>query len=353
MSPFNQPSPGESPPVQPAAGRRLLLTGATGFVGVALAGRLSEEQRYLVRAAVRRESKALPACVEQIVLRDFTAVTDWQGALRGVAAVVHLAARTHVTRETVADPLGEYRRANTDVTLNLARQALAAGVRRFVFMSSVKVNGEGRLRAGQISRESDPPAPEDAYGLSKHEAEIGLRDLAAASGMEVVIIRPPLVYGPGVRANFGALMRAVAKGIPLPLGALDNKRSFIGVDNLVDFILIAAAHPAAANETFLVSDGEDISTPELIRRLARAMDRPVRLIPVPAAILAVAATLVGKQGMARRLLGSLQVDISKAKQVLGWVPPVSLDAGLKLTVAPLLLEARGQTTRPMQRDKLK
>jgi nucleoside-diphosphate-sugar epimerase len=309
---------------------RVLVTGATGFVGTTLIARLVNDRRFDVRGAVRREASALPAGVERIAVGDLTPEVDWQHAVAGADAVVHLAARVHVMREAAADSLEEFRRVNVEGSLNLARQAAVAGVRRLVFLSSVKVNGE----MGTFT-EADIPAPEDAYGISKLETELGLRRIAAETGMEVVIIRPPLVYGPGVKANFQALIRAVARGIPLPLGAIENRRSLVALDNLVDSILTCIGHPAAANETFLVSDGEDLSTTDLIRRLARAMGRPARLIPVPAAVLMAGASLLGKREVAQRLLGSLQVDISKALRVLGWVPRVSVDEGLRRAVAAL------------------
>lgn len=270
-----------------------------------------------------------PLGIERFV-RDVGPHTDWLPAVSGVEIVVHLAARVHVMRDAASDPLAEFRRVNSEGTLNLARQAAAAGARRFVFLSSVKVNGE----AGSF-RESDATAPSDAYGLSKSEAESGLRRIAAETGMDVIIIRSPLVYGPGVKANFRALIRGIALGIPLPLGAVHNRRSLVALDNLVDLIVTCIDHPSAANETFFVSDGEDLSTPQLIRRLARAMGRPARLIAVPAPLLMTAATLLGKRQVARRLLGSLQVDISKARQLLGWEPPVSVDEALRRTAAAL------------------
>lgn len=304
---------------------RVLVTGATGFVGTALVDRMVLERRHIVRATARREKSR--AGVEHVEA-DLDAVTDWGQALIGVNAIVHLAGRVHVMRERATDPLQEFRRVNVAGTLNLAQQSAAAGVARFVYMSSVKVHGE----SGSY-RETDPPAPEDPYGISKHEAEMGLRQIATAGGMEVVIIRAPLVYGPGVRANMHALMRAVARGVPLPLGAIRNRRSLVALDNLVDFVLTCLEHPAAANETLLVSDGEDLSTTDLIRRLARAMNRPARLIPVPAPLLLAAAALIGRADMARRLLGTLQVDTSKAKRQLAWSPPVSVDEALRRMVA--------------------
>ncbi len=309
---------------------RVLVTGATGFVGVGLVTRLINEVRFLVRGAVRRPSAELPAGVERVLAGALASDTDRQHALTGVETVVHLAARVHVVRGAAAGRLAELRRVNVVGTLSLARQAAAARVGRFVFLSSVKVNGEMG-----VYTEADPPAPADAYGISKHEAELGLRQIAAQTGMDVVVIRPPLVYGPGVKANFHALMSAVARGVPLPLGAIHNRRSLVALDTLVDFIITCIDHPAAANETFLVSDGDDLSTTDLIRRLARAMGRPARLIPVPASVLMAGATLLGKRDVAQRLLGSLQVETAKARKLLGWVPPISVDEGLRRAAASL------------------
>jgi nucleoside-diphosphate-sugar epimerase len=233
--------------------------------------------------------------------------------------------------DTAADPLTAFRAVNVDGTLNLVRQAATAGVKRFVFISSVKVNGE-LTQPGRAFTETDAAAPQDAYGQSKHEAEQGLRQLAADTGMEVVIIRPPLVYGPGVKANFAALMRAVQRGWPLPLGAVHNQRSLVALDNLVDFIVTCITHPQAANQTFLVSDGEDLSTTELVRGMAQAVGVPARLLPVPVWALQAGATLLGKGDAVQRLCGNLQVDISKARNLLGWTPPVSVAAGLLLAM---------------------
>lgn len=306
---------------------KLLLTGATGFVGRGLCERLERDAGWTVCALVRGPRCDLPRSMKPLLVDDL-ATADLRGALAGIDAVIHLAARAHVMRDASPDPLAEFRKMNVAATRNLARQAAAAGVKRMIFMSSIKVHGE----CGRFS-ESDAPAPQDAYGLSKLEAETALREIAGQSRLEFVIVRPPLVYGPGVKANFQALIGAVARGWPLPLGAIDNCRSLVSRDNLVDFVLRCTTHPAAANESFLVSDGEDLSTPELVRRLARAMGRPARLLPIPSAILRGGAALLGRRAMAQRLLGSLQLDISKARRVLEWSPPFSVDEGLRRATA--------------------
>ena len=305
----------------------VLVTGATGFVGRALLTRMLAEGSYAVRAVVRRESATLSPAAQRVVA-DLGGRPDWSTALLNVHAVVHLAARVHVMRDRAPDPLSEYRRVNVTGTLYLARQAAVAGVKRFVYLSSVKVNGEtGRYV------EDDPAAPQDPYSVSKHEAEEGLRRVTAETGMESVVIRSPLVYGPGVGANFGALMRWVDRGLPLPLGAIRNRRSLVAVDNLVDFLLVCLNHPAAANEIFFVSDGEDLPTPALVRRMATAMGRPSRLIPVPPGLLMAAAAIAGRLDIARRLTGTLQVDTTKARRLLGWTPPVAVDDALRRAVA--------------------
>ena len=255
--------------------------------------------------------------------------------MAGVQIVIHAAARVHVMSESSADPLAEFRKVNVDGTLNLARQAVAAGVRRFIFVSSIKVNGEG-TEPGKPYKADDAPAPVDPYGISKLEAEHGLLALAAETGMEVVIIRPVLVYGPGVKANFRSMMNWLNKGIPLPLGSIRNKRSLVALDNLVDLIVTCIEHPAAANQVFLVSDGEDLSTTELLRRMGAALGKPARLLPLPGAWLNGAACLLGKGAIAQRLCGSLQVDIEKTRRLLGWTPPVTVDEALRKTARHFL-----------------
>jgi UDP-glucose 4-epimerase len=313
-------------------GAKILVTGASGFVGSALCGRLVHDG-WVVRAVARdlnRLEKLSGAGIEKFQIGKIGRETKWNNALAGVDCVVHLAARVHVMHDTDGNPLAAYRLVNTEGTINLARQAAAAGVRRFVFISSVKVNGE-ETSPGQPFTEEDKPAPLDPYGISKLEAEQGLRDLATAAGMEVVIIRPPLVYGPGVKANFLTMMRWLNKGVPLPFGALDNRRSLVALDNLVDFIITCIDHPAAANQTFLVADGEDLSTTELLHRLSHALGKSPLLLPVTAGLLEAGAALLGKRAVAQRLCGSLCVDISKAREVLGWEPPVSVDQELRDT----------------------
>lgn len=307
---------------------KILVTGATGLVGKALCQRLLNNG-CAVRAAVRT-ADAEPAApqFDATAVGDINELTPWHTALFAVDVVVHLAARVHVMHDKADDPLAAFRAVNVDGTLNLARQAAAAGVKRFVFISSVKVNGEGTLPGHQFT-ETDNPNPQDPYGQSKHEAEQGLRQISADTGMEVVIIRPPLVYGPGVKANFAALMRAVQKGWPLPLGAVHNQRSFVALDNLVDFIITCTTHPQAANQTFLVSDGHDLSTTELVRGMAQAAGVSARLLPVPVRAIQAVGSLLGKGDAMQRLCGNLQVDIAKARHLLDWVPPISVDEGLR------------------------
>jgi nucleoside-diphosphate-sugar epimerase len=309
----------------------VLVTGASGFIGRALTTRLLGSGRFAVKASVRHPSSLLSDGIEQVVTGDLGPDTNWQAALSGADIVVHLAARAHVLSESTVDPLAEFRRVNVDATMNLARQACAAAVRRFVFVSSIGVNGNSTT--GAPFSERDAPRPQEAYAVSKHEAEQALRALPVECGLETVVIRPPLVYGPGAPGNFGRLCRLVQRAPLLPFGAVHNRRSLVALDNLVDFIVTCMEHPSGARETFLVSDGEDLSTADLIRRLARAMGRPPRLLPIPPSVLMAGATIVGRREMAQRLIGSLQVDISKARRILGWVPPVSVDEGLRRAAA--------------------
>lgn len=310
--------------------QQVLVTGANGFVGRAVCG--DAAARGFSVCAVTRSPCDFPVGIKPLVVGSMDDSTLWQGVLIGRDVVVHAAARVHVMADRAENPLDEFRSINVQGTLNLARQAAAAGVRRFVFISSVKVNGEA-TQPGSPFTADDAPAPLDAYGISKMEAEQGLRKIADTTDMEVVIIRPPLVYGPGVKANFSVMMRWLRRGVPLPLGSINNQRSLVALDNLVDLIVTCITHPAAANQTFLVSDGEDVSTTELLRRMGRAMNRPTHLIPVPASWLQLAAAMVGKKDVAQRLCGSLQVDIQKTRQLLGWRPPLTLDQGLKKAAA--------------------
>lgn len=307
---------------------KILVTGANGFVGHALHTRLVE-QRALVHAVSR---KAEHGCTP---IGTIDGATDWSDALRGVVAIVHLAARVHIIQDTVSDPLAEFRRDNVESSANLARQAAQSGARRFVFLSSVKVNGEG-TNPGQAYGPDDVPAPSDPYGVSKLEAERALWEVAKESGLEVVIIRPPLVYGPGVKANFHMMMRWLKRGIPLPLGAIHNRRTLVALDNLVDLITTCIHHPAAANQVFMAGDPEDLSTTDLLRRLAAALGVPARLLPIPVSLLEIGAALAGKRTVAQRLFGNLQVDISKAEDILGWTPPVAVDEGLRRAAADFL-----------------
>jgi nucleoside-diphosphate-sugar epimerase len=260
----------------------------------------------------------------RVAVGDISLATNWKNALQNVDCVVHLAARVHVMEDSSIDPLIKYRKINVDATLNLARQAAQAGVHRFIFISTIKVNGE-QSSPGKPFTEKDVPAPIDAYSISKYEAEQELRKLADRTGMEVVVIRPVLVYGPGVKGNFASMMHYLCKGLPLPFGAIHNQRSLIALDNLVDLIITCIGHPAAANQIFFASDGEDMSTTDLFKRMAGALNLPLRLIPIPEKFLMLGATLLGKRALALRLLGSLQVDITKAQALLGWSPQVKVE----------------------------
>ncbi len=300
---------------------KICVTGATGFVGAALCDLLAVLGHSVIKV-VRRDLGP-----GSIAVGEISAATSWAEAVAGCDVVVHLAARVHVMQETVADPVALFDAVNTIATRNLVLAAARAGVKRFVFVSTVKVNGESTA-PGHPFTENDAPAPQDAYAWSKYQAEEELKRLAHQHAMEFVIIRSPLVYGPGVKANFASLMRLVARAWPLPLGGIHNQRSLVGLGNLVDFIATCVAHPNAANQTFLVSDGQDLSTTELVRAMACAAGVTARLLPVPAGLLLLAGTCLGQGAAIHRLCDSLQVDIAKARTLLGWVPPHSVSSGL-------------------------
>lgn len=305
----------------------VLVTGATGFVGRACVDALLGAG-YRVRRVLRSACPAILG-VEDIVTGDLVDVADWSGAVRGVDAVVHLAARVHVMRETVADPRTLFHRINVEVTRRLAEAAAHAGVRRFVFVSSVKVQGE--RSPGRPFTEDDPPAPEDAYGASKRDAEAVLADVAATTGLEVAVLRPPLVYGPGVGGNLRTLLGAVARGLPLPLGGVRNRRSLVYVGNLADAIVRCVASPAAAGRTFLVDDGEARSTAQLVADLARASGRAPRLPAMPPALLRRVAGWLGQGEAARRLLDDFEIDSGALRRALDWTPPFSYAEGIAAT----------------------
>ncbi len=308
---------------------RVLVTGATGFVGWPLCQDLAR-RGWQVRAAVRNQAR-LPEGCEPCIVGDIGPGTDWTEALEGVDAVAHLAARVHVMRERAEDPLASFRRTNVEGTLRLARAAARAGVGRLVFLSSVKALADASPD-GPLT-DSSSPNPQDPYGISKYEAEAGLREIANQFHLEVVILRPPLVYGPGVKGNLRALLKLVDRRVPLPLGAVRNQRSLLGLGNLIDAIRLGLSHPAAPGGAFLLCDGEDLSTAELVRRLGAALGRRTALFPVPASLLILGAGCVGRAAEARRLLGSLTVDDRPIRRELGWNPPFTVDEGLAETAA--------------------
>ncbi|TDV45943.1 UDP-glucose 4-epimerase [Pseudomonas helmanticensis] len=309
-------------------GLQVLVTGATGLVGEAVVFRLLLDKRYTPVAAVRATTRLSGLC--RIVPFDLELPTGMP-ELRGIDVIVHCAARVHVMNEKGADGLAAFRKINVEGTVRLARCAAGCGVKRFIFISSIKVNGEGTPR-NKTFKATDLPAPVDAYGISKREAEDALRQVCEETGMDLVVIRPPLVYGPGVKANFLSMVRWLDRGIPLPLGAIDNRRSLVAIGNLTDLVLTCIDHPAAAGEIFLVSDGEDLSTTQLLRRTALALDKSARLVAVPAGLLQAAASMVGKSGIAERLCGNLQVDIQRTCELLGWRPPINTEKALRQTV---------------------
>ena len=307
---------------------RCLITGAAGFVGGPLVERLHKERIWELAVTTRSAAASFPADVRHFPI-EITSETDWTAALDGVDVIVHLAARVHIMDDRAADPLTEFRQINTAATLNLAEQAARAGVKRLVFISSIKVNGEENDRP---FRHDDTPMPVDPYGISKLECEIGLQEISARTGIEIVVIRPPLVYGPGARGNFALLVGLVRKKIPLPFASLKNRRTLVALPNLVDLIVTGMTHPDAAGQTLLAGDGEDLSTPGLIEGIAAGLGVEPMLLPFPPALLQMGARVTGKSAVYQRLCGSLQVDISHARDVLGWSPVVTPREGLKLAV---------------------
>ncbi len=307
----------------------VLISGANGFVGRALCMRMIDDG-WQVKGTVRllEQAKKLSA-IDYIQIRSIDSETDWTTALDQVDTVVHLAARAHVMTETHENSLYEFRRVNTEGTRRLAQMSADAGIKRLIFVSSIKVNGEGK---DTPYTEQDKPFPDGPYAISKWEAEQVLRKISSDTGLEIVIIRPPLVYGPGVKANFLSLFKIVDRGIPLPLRSINNRRSLIYLGNLVDAIVACVSHPDAVGQTYLVSDGEDLSTPELIRRLASALSKPARLIPFPPALLRLVGKIIGRPAEVERLLGSLRIDSSKIRNELGWTPPYTMQQGIKETV---------------------
>lgn len=319
---------------------KFLITGATGFIGSALVRRLAAQPEIHVRGLCRRRpAERLPG-LELIDGGELGPTTDHSGVLAGCDVVAHLAARVHVMRESATDALAEYRRVNVQGTLRLAEQAAAAGARHFVFLSSIKVNGE-QTTPGRPFTAADVPRPMDPYGISKLEAEQQLLALASNSPMKVTIIRPPLVYGAGVKANFLTMMRWLHRGIPLPFGSVQgNRRSLIALDNLVDLLAICMQRTPAANNVFLACDGDDLSTADLLRRLGEAMERPARLFSVPPAVLWTAGRVCGRAALVERLLGSLQIDMARTRAALDWTPPLSVDAGLRGVATHFLSQVR-------------
>ncbi|NOQ76567.1 MAG: NAD-dependent epimerase/dehydratase family protein [Methylococcaceae bacterium] len=308
----------------------ILITGVTGFVGSAIAKKISEKNDTQIIATLRRKSSSLPTHIRPVLVGDLLGSTDYSEAVKGIDVVIHTAARVHIMQDNANNRLDEFRKINVDGTLNLAKQAAIAGVRRFIFISSIKVNGEATN--GTPFTPDDKITTVDPYGLSKWEAEQGLIQIANETNMDIVIVRPPLIYGPDVKANFLSLMKLMQKGIPLPFGAIHNRRSLVALDNLVNFIIHCIDHPKAANKIFLISDGEDVSTTELLQKVADAFGRKALLLPVPVCWMIFAAKLIGKSDVANRLFGSLLVDSSKTRELLGWKPVITMDEQLKKMV---------------------
>ncbi|MDH5444114.1 MAG: SDR family oxidoreductase [Gammaproteobacteria bacterium] len=307
----------------------ILLTGATGFVGGRLLSML-QEQGHQCRAAIRRPSSTVDVHADSIVVGDIDANTDWSTAVAGMDVVVHLAARVHVMHDQADNPLAEFRKINLDGTRSLAEAAVKAGVKRFVYISTIKVNGE--RTKDKPFKADDIPAPSDPYAIAKWEAEKNLREIAQATGLEVVIIRPPLVYGPGVKANLQSLIKLVRKRIPLPLAGIKNKRSLVALDNLASLIMLACVHPNAAGHVFLAADDEALSTAELVGKIAKAFGQRSPVFYFPSRLIEFGIRLLGKQAVWQRLSGSLQVDNSAAKELMGWQPVTSMDEELERIV---------------------
>jgi UDP-glucose 4-epimerase len=317
---------------------KILITGASGFLGRSLIEELSHKKFDLVSVHRKKHTSSK----QSFFIDSLNAKTDWSNAFLDVDVVIHCAARVHIMNDTESESLALFRDVNTAGTLNLAKQAEEAGVKRFVFISSIKVNGECTL-LNEPFRADDDMTPQDPYGISKAEAEQGLRDIAKKTGMEVVIIRPPLVYGPGVKANFAAMMKLACLGIPLPLGGVtNNRRSLVYVDNLVDLIITCISHPKAANQTFLVSDDDDLSTSRMIKELSTALGKKGWLLPIPVILFEILGKLTGKSAIIGRLCGSLQVDISKTKELLDWQPPVCVKDALAKTASHFLLNRKNK-----------
>ncbi len=312
----------------------VLVTGANGFVGSVLVPELSS-RGFDVGQLLRGKNYQDNLRIKSFYIDDLDGFVDLSEPLKDVDVVIHLAARVHVMTDKHTNPLAEYRRVNVESTMNLAVQAASSGVKRFIFVSSVKVNGEFTEK-DILFKADDNPNPQDPYGTSKWEAETALMKLSKESGMEVVVVRPPLVYGPGVRANFLSMMTWLYKLIPLPFGSVDNRRSLIFIDNLVDLLIRVIDHPKAAGEVFLVSDDHDISTTVLLKSMSSALGKKAKLIPVPLFLLKIVFNIMGKASLSQRLFGSLRLDISKTKKLLNWTPPVSFEDGIKKTARSFL-----------------
>ncbi len=308
---------------------KIFLTGATGFVGQQLSQYL-DEHNFQLKILCRTPSASSSKNTE-IVKVELENIDSWSQYLDGCSVIIHLAARVHVMNDTSKNPLEDFRKVNTHATLNLASQAAEAGVKRFIFLSSIKVSGE-ETQLNRPFKSSHKPKPVDPYAISKYEAEEGLKNLSEQTGMEVVIIRPPLIYGPGVKANFLSMIKWLSKGLPLPFGAINNKRSMVGLTNLLDLIITCINHPKAANQTFLVSDDRDISTTELLVLIGNALNKKTRLLAIPGKYIYLFASSIGKKSLAHRLCGSLQVDIEHTKKTLNWKPPVTMESELVKTI---------------------